>query len=235
MIISMHTRAQQGLSLGMFGQADVRPTDLGVRTLSSPEDQYILRMMVMSPVHGFSIPSELEWLKSTILGCISYQRQRFPLHPFIYITVRSGEVRSETDDLLHVDGFSMRVSHLPEQNYIWSAGGYPTEVLTRRVGIPGDFDPLRHNLHWLLQDKAREEDIKPLRSGHLYVIDPYIAHRRPKVPPGVKRTFFRISFVPIEIQDDTCTRNPAFPAVHYGKIDFRHQLERYPISKFEEQ
>ena len=57
--------------------------------------------------------------------------------------MRSGLVTSITDDEWHVDGFSMRVPQVPEQNYIWS-DVYPTEQLWQRFKIPQTFDPKRH-------------------------------------------------------------------------------------------
>lgn len=146
---------------------------------------------------------------------------------FVYITVRSGPVVSVTDDLWHVDGFSMRVPHPPEQNYIWS-NCHGTEWLDQEFVLPSDFDPMRHNIHQYFQDRARPENIRVLEPHVLYGIDPYVVHRRPQVPAGVFRTFFRISFVPIEIEDDTCTVNPYLPREKpYARKDIRERLARY--------
>jgi len=193
-----------------------------------PDDQYILRMMIKSPKTGgkLIIPSELEWLKSTIETVDVLQGPMFRAHPFAYVTVRSGVVRSTTDDEWHVDGFSMRVPHYPEQNYIWS-DCYPTEYLDQQFVIPEDFDPMKHNIHQYFEDNADPDKIRTMKEKHIAFIDPYVVHRRPKVPEHTKRCFFRISFVPIEIEDDTCTRNPLMEPVHYGREDIRKTLTRY--------
>lgn len=193
-----------------------------------PDDQYILRMLVKSPeTEGkFWIPTELDWLGETIKQSSILQEHAFRPQPYVYVTVRSGIVRSVTDDEWHVDGFSMRVPHVPEQNYIWS-DCYPTEVLDQQFVIPEDFDPLKHNIHTFFQDRADASNIKTLKEKHIAFIDPYIVHRRPTVPVGTKRCFFRISFVPIEIEDDTCTPNPLMPKKVYNRTDIRKTLVRY--------
>lgn len=196
----------------------------------SIEEQYILRMMVRTPGSGgFQIPEELGWLTDAILECDQQQERDGIQNPYVYITVRHGVVKSQTDDLLHVDGFSMRVPHIPEQNYIY-ASREGTEVLEQAIQIPAGFDPTRHNIHHYFQDVAREENIQTLKDKTIYRIDPYVVHRRPVVTTGIVRTFFRISFIPIEIEDDTCTINPLIPRVRpYNRTDIRNQLQRYPV------
>lgn len=202
----------------------------GKRNKPSVDEQYILRMMVGSPnVNGRQIPTELNWLKPLIEACSVFQARKEINNPFIYVTVRHGIVKSVTDDLWHVDGFSMRVPHIPEQNYIY-ASHCGTEVLEQTIQLPEDFDPMRHNIHQYFQDVAKEENVKVLRNNTLYRIDPYVVHRRPKVTEGVMRTFVRISFIPIEIEDDTCTVNPLIPRLKpYNRSDIRNLLQRYPV------
>lgn len=194
-------------------------------SLAAP-DQYVLRMMIKSPeTNDFVIPDELKWLESAILACHKVQCERFVDHPYAYVTVRSGIVTSTTDDLWHVDGFSMRVPHPPEQNYIWT-NVQPTEVLDQVFNLPEDFDPFKHNIHQYFQDHEAGEIIT-LEPERFYMIDPYVVHRRPAVTAGIHRTFVRISFIPIEIEDDTCNQNPLLPRKSYGRSDIRHQLVRY--------
>jgi len=193
-----------------------------------PSDQYILRMMIKRPDDGgFTIPDRLLWLLPTIEMTWRIQSHCFVKHPFCYVTVRCGEVKSVTDDEWHVDGFSMRIPHVPEQNYIWS-DSYSTEVLDQQFIIPDDFDPLKHNLHQFFQDRADLSKVRQLKEKHIAFIDPYIVHRRRNdIPPGTLRCFFRISYVPIEIKDDACTPNPHLPNVAYNSKDYRHSLIRY--------
>jgi len=192
-------------------------------------DQYILRMMVKKPYGKLLIPEELDWLTGAILHC-NYNQKQFNLfeNSFIYITVRNGIVKSINDDEWHVDGFSMRVPHLPEQNYIWS-DIYPTEYAAQSFNIPASFDPLKHNLHWLLQEQVQQKSIQLFDKNQLTLIDPYIVHRRPIVPVGTKRNFFRVSYIPIEIEDDTCMQNLLMEKKVYNKEDIRKSLIKWTL------
>lgn len=212
-----------------FGQPAIPMGILNDLRLPNNE-QHILRMMVRSPTSGgFKIPLELGWLGSVIGALNNIQERHNINNEFVYVTVRHGIVKSVTDDLWHVDGFSMRVPHVTEQNYIW-ASNHPTEMLNQHIELPRDFDPMRHNVHKYFQDVAKEENVITGEAKTLYGIDPYVVHRRPKISTGTQRTFFRISFVPIEILDDTCTINPLIPRLQpYNRGDIRDILERYPV------
>lgn len=166
-------------------------------------------------------------MRDTILDLDEHQKRHALHNAFVYVTVRHGMVTSETDDLWHVDGFSMRVPHVPEQNYI-CASAFPTEYLIKRWSIPKDFDPMRHNLHRYFQQRA-EGPVGIGAPNVIYAIDPYCVHRRPQVPAGTRRTFWRVSFVPIEIEDDTCTPNPLLQTRKYGREDVRKRLVDYPL------
>lgn len=218
--------------LNLVDYADMSsPILMGVNMANFPdEEQHILRMMVRSDESPeFFIPDELKWLKDEILCADSFQKKNNLDNQFVYITVRHGVVTSKTDDEWHVDGFSMRVPHVPEQNYICSIGT-PTEYLDQGFDIPADFDPNIHNLHHLLQDMADETKIKSLTSDEIYMIDPYCVHRRPKVEEGTFRSFYRISFIPIEIEDDSCTQNPLLPVKNYNRTDVRKSLKRFNLN-----
>jgi hypothetical protein len=212
-----------------FGQPAVligRTLDLEV----PKTPQMILRMMIRNPFsQGFQIPKELDWLRTVILACDTVEKTHGVENPYVYVTVRHGIVNTVTDDLWHVDGFSMRMPHVPEHNYIW-ADVHPTEILDQWVTLPHDFDPMRHNIHHYFQDVADESNTCIMRAEHIYAIDPYVIHRRPSIPAGTQRTFFRVSFIPVEIEDDTCHVNPLIPREKpYGREDIRHRLERYPV------
>lgn len=220
----MFSRAKRLLNLKDYAN-HVRPVDCGEIILQSPyARQYVLRMMVRG-LNGTQIvlPFALSWLKNTIEYCDGIQKQHGIHHQFIYVTVRHGLVTSMNDDTWHVDGFSMRYPHLPEQNYIYSnVNG--TEILEQGFNIHPDFDPEKHNIHQYFQDHANGE-VYTLPVNRLFVIDPYIVHRRPQA--SGQRTFVRISFVPIEIEDDTCEKNPLMPSRTYGRKDVRQTLLRH--------
>jgi hypothetical protein len=231
---SIKTRGLQAISLAPFAQSN-EAEHLGYLQLQPPEEkQYILRMLIRRPFQDFKIPTELEWAQPLIEKADAYQRIELQIiQPYCYITVRSGLVESVTDDEWHTDGFSMNITHLPEQNYAWT-NVYPTEFVAKAIQFPNDFSPLKHNVHQYIQDTLTAEPA-PVTAGKpnsVYCFDPYVIHRRPQVPVGSKRTFVRVSFTPIEIVDDNNTQNPLLPVAKYHRDAlkvFRNQLQRYPV------
>lgn len=218
-------RASRLLNLEDYGASISRPERQDV-SIQPPDasSQYVLRMMVRSPEsRGLIIPESLRWLEKTIHECDSIQRFHSLANEYVYVTVRHGPVTSQTDDSWHVDGFSMRTPHVPEQSYIL-ASEFPTEWQDRAFPIPASFDPLRHNIHDYLAKSAVRESARQCLPNQVYAIDPYCVHRRPPQAQAERRTFWRISFVPIEIQDDTCTPNPLLPPKRYNRRDFRTTL-----------
>lgn len=216
------TRAKQLLShKNAFGFAAEECFAADLTNLPTNE-QYVLRMMVRNPANPtLTLPAELEWLRDLIERCNEHQQAMDIHQPYVYVTVRHGIVKSITDDLWHVDGFSMRVPHIPEQNYI-IATNQATEVLEQQIVLPEDFDPFRHNIHQYFQDVANASMVTTPNDSVVYLIDPYVVHRRPAVTVNTWRTFVRISFIPIEIEDDTCTINPLIPRIKpYGRADLQ--------------
>lgn len=202
------------------------PEHLGHLSLIPPaEDQYILRMVVKSPGTLYSIPEELDWIMPMFNRALEHQNQIATNHPFCYVTIRHGLVKSKKDDEWHVDGFSTKVPHTPEQNYIW-ANQDATEYADLNVKIPHDFDPRHHNINHYLEQHVTEA--LKADSNVVYCMDPYILHRRPSSTTGTQRTFVRISFVPIEINDVLNTQNPSMPKLYTTDgLAFRSQLKTY--------
>lgn len=220
-------KANRNLNLQDYANKSVPIPLFSCNDKPDADNQYVLRMLVRSPeTNGFKIPEVLDWLKPTILECDDIQKSNNLNNPYVYVTVRHGEVSSVTDDVWHVDGFSMRVPHLPEQGYFCS-NIYSTEYQDKSFPIPIDFDPFKHNVHDYLASIADEGQTVECSSEVVYAFDPYLVHRRPNVPVGTKRTFWRISFIAIEIEDDSCTQNPLLPIKNYGREDIRRKLVSY--------
>jgi len=194
---------------------------------SSPKDQYILRMCVKHRNGDLKVPQELKWIYPILRAALAHQHNLGVKHPFIYITVRNGCVKSLTDDEWHLDGFSTRVKHKPEQNYIIT-DCYPTQYVSQNYSIDNNLNPLKHNVNFYLEKQVKKESIKTLNPNELYCIDPFILHKRPYVPDQINRKFLRISFTPIEIDDINNTQNPLM-YITYKKngVDFRNSLKAF--------
>lgn len=223
-------RSSELVSLNGFRDAGI-PEEFGYLELQCPEDrQYILRMVVRVEGKEYLFPPQFDWLRPMFDVSLSNQKALGVDHPFCYITVRHGIVNSEADDEWHVDGFSMRIPHVPEQNYVWCSK-VGTEYAYTDVYFPTDFDPLVHNVHTFLERFVSNE-IGTCKEKTVYCLDPYLLHRRPARTNGIFRTFVRVSFVPIEIDDFNNTQNPLLPR-EYNRdgLEYRRTLKTYVWSR----
>ncbi len=222
----MINRTHHNVSTSFFEDCG-SPINIGHLELHCPEDtQYILRMIIRCDGGNYIIPQELDWVMPIISLSIKHQKQIGVDHPFCYVTVRHGLVSSTTDDEWHVDGFSTRIAHTPEQNYIWSNVS-PTEYAENlKVTFPNDFDPLKHNVNTFLEKHITK--INQCDENAVYCCDPYILHRRPTVDTNIRRTFVRVSHVPIEIDDIKNTQNDHLPRLNTKDgVSFRNTLINY--------
>lgn len=229
MFTTPRERALRPVNLFEFDNANL-PGNVGHSMLRPPiEEQHILRMIIKLPHESFKVPKELQWTADMVMAAVIHQKTKIGVaHPFVYLTVRHGLVVSETDDEWHTDGFSTKITHLPEQNYIW-VDTEPTEYTNQHFYVPQDFNPLKHNLHKWLAQQVESNYVQLLRPCCIFCLDPYVVHRRPPSTKGMKRTFVRVSFVPVEIMDDANTPNPLIPMRKYGRdgITIRNNLTNY--------
>jgi hypothetical protein len=227
---NIEANSRTAVNLAAFNQHNY-PMVVDRLELTRPKErQYVLRMPIRRYYSGFWIPKELEWCWPLIQVGFEHQKLIKINHAFAYLTVRSGIVDSQTDDEWHTDGFSTRITHLPEQNYIWS-DTYPTEYVVKPIQFPCDFNPLRHNVHKYVQSMLVIGATKcwSVWSNCVYCLDPYVIHRRPKEAKGKQRTFVRLSFTPIEILDKNNTPNPLLPVPSTDRdgVEIRNELEEY--------
>lgn len=224
-------RAFHALSLNQYNKINI-PDDLGefeIKNIPS-EKIYVLRMLIKKPFEDIKIPENLIWITPFIDYENNYQNNILNIkQPFLYLTIRSGIVSSVNDDVWHVDGFSLNITHLPEQNYIW-VNNNPTEYIEGKFKIPSDFNYKKHNIHLFFQDNiTKNHIIKKFSEKHIYCLDPYIIHKRPFIEKNTNRTFIRLSFTPIEINDINNTKNHLLFTDYKrdGLKDFRDDLIRY--------
>lgn len=226
-------RARENLGLKFYDSPNFSER-VGQVALTPPaEKQYVLRCPIKVPGSELLLPGDMEWTRDFIDRSLAYQRQVVGVdQPYTYLTIRHGLVESVTDDEWHVDGFSVKIPHIPEQNYVW-VDHTPTEEVAFGLNFPDDFDPMVHNLHQFIQDTISEDAaIRTLDAETIYAMDPYVFHRRPEVLRNIVRTFLRLSCTPIPIDDINNHINPAFGVIitnNDGIVDFRDHLLRYPL------
>lgn len=228
---SISDRAFTALNLKQYNNLNM-PDCLGKMELDVPnEDYYILRMLIKNSLGEYKIPKELSWVTPLIARSLHHQDSISVAHSFCYLTIRTKAAR--TSDAWHVDGFSTKITHVPEQNYVW-VNKDPTLVATRKFKFPDKFNSRKHNIHQFFQERISDDDfedkgyIYPIEKLNVYCMDPYIIHKRPAyVSEG--RMFIRVSHTPIEINDVNNTLNPLIPTNYTrdGIKDFRNTLERF--------
>ena len=229
---SIKKRAKIALNLKTFNN-DCNLPELVRKSINlniPSEEVYILRMLIKKPFEKIKLPVSLGWVYPLIDASVHHQGKMDITQPFIYLTIRSNCRQSRNNDTWHVDGFSTSITHLPEQNYCW-ANKYPTEFIAKRIKFPKEFNPLKHNIHSYIQknisSEYEKENLISTSPNSLYCFDPYVIHRRPNnIPEKENRTFIRISFTPIEINDINNSFNPLIPTNYTrdGVKEFRNKL-----------
>ena len=195
----------------------------GTAELTCPHNtQAVLRMLVRYRDNELQLPEELEWVRPLVEATDRVMADNGLTMPFTYVTIRHNFETDHTDEDWHVDGFSMRVSHIPEQNFLWSNTG-GTLFTGSKVLVAPNFNPMKHNINTSVSFIKNSADVSTAPNG-VYSFDPYVFHRAPPYM-GVGRTFVRVSYVPIEIDDVNNTPNPLLPRVVTQKgVEFRNTL-----------
>jgi len=225
---NLRDRAYNALNLRQYSELNV-VDELGPLNLVVPsERQYVLRILIKRTFGEFQIPTELEWVRPFINTTKAHQDRIGVKQPFVYLTVRNGLVESVTDDEWHVDGFSQTITHLPEQNYLWT-DVLPTEYIEKTFNFPDNFDSAKHNVHDFFQRRITTDEVLTMKAKNVYGFDPYVIHRRPKISAGTQRCFLRVSYTPIEIEDINNTFNDLLPTAYVrdGVKAFRDKLVSY--------
>lgn len=225
------SRFHDNLSQKKYGHVCPAPTWVGELDLEVPKnEQFVIRMLVsLDGGRSIQMPSSLDWILPIVKYGIVHQSKIKTGNSFVYVTVRHGMVATKTDDEWHVDGFSARFPHRPEQNYVWCDKS-PTEWWNKKIELPEDFDGLKHNIHWYFQSQIKNnKHIKKVNPKTVYCFDPYVVHRRNPRTKNIKRTFIRVSFLPILVADRNNTFNPHIPLRFCadGVKEFRDNLTRY--------
>jgi hypothetical protein len=86
-------------------------------------------------------------------------------------------------------------------------------------------DEAKHNFFLEFDRQAKEANFYSALPNHLYLIDPYMVHRTPKLEKETDRVFIRITYTSSELEHPKNTTNPLFDKRDYPKrIDIRENL-----------
>lgn len=193
------------------------------------EEQWVLRMLVRPKYGQWVIPPELEHLRKTLYALSLYDLMTTGItNSWCYVTVRHGPPTCTTDDEWHLDGASLRVELISERNYVWY-NHTPMQWIEGTVDFPEDFDPVKQHLFSHMAAQLQDAPIQEAPANQWYRLSPMCLHRRNPKVPNHRRTFYRVSFIDIEVRDEAATQNPLLPTEAYGRNpvqSFRNNLLR---------
>lgn len=222
----------------MFNQFSIRkycfprfPIDMGKVSLPEENVPNVLRLPIKMAGEEVKIPKEIMAWKPLIDRILQYevvinrQYEKF----FVHVTIDTSYVNvGEYHRFPGYHGDGLQGAKFPvkltcEHSYIVVTDP-PTEVCLQPFFLD-HLDPAKHNLFTEMDKQALPENTYKLLSNHLYLFDPYVVHRTPKINSPINRTFFRLTVTPAELMVPKNTINPMFkPPIYPAKIDVRDIL-----------
>ncbi len=214
------------------------PIDLGLIDdasidLDDSDPINVLRLPLKFPKTDYRLPLEILELESLIRKVADYESFINKEHDscFCHITydlstVKSGEYHRFPG--FHGDGLQgtkLTPKIKIEHSYIITSSP-PTEFCLQPFFLK-HLDESKHNFFLEFDKQAKKTNIYKSLPNHLYLIDPYMVHRTPKIKHDVTRVFIRITYSFTELQHPKNTINPLFNGQEYNKrIDIRENLTK---------
>lgn len=197
--------------------------------LPPENEQWVLRMLVRPKYGDWIIPPALKYLEPQIKALALFDEQTTGIsNSWCYVTVRHGPPTCQNDDEWHLDGASLRVELISERNYVWY-NHTAMQYKTGSVNFPVDFDANKHHLFTHIAKELEDRPIYHAPPDTWWRLSPRCLHRRNPEVPNISRTFYRISFIDIEVRDEAATQNPLLRTEAWGRNpvqSFRNQLTR---------
>ena len=211
------------------------PIDMGLSAPIHGGSPNVLRMPLKFPGTGYRVPRAMEALLPLIQRVAEYEkflctdRHVNSDATFCHITsdfsnVDVGEYHRYPG--FHGDGIQgtkLTPKVYVEHSYIITSTP-PTEFCLQPFFLK-HLDEAKHNYFLEFDRQAKEVNVYGSIPYHLYLIDPYMVHRTPKIKRRTSRWFLRITYAFTELQHPKNTINPLFAGQEYDKrIDIRENL-----------
>lgn len=212
------------------------PVDIGVTSIKMDETPLrILRTPIKRAGDlNLYIPQELERFVSLLKHVLETEliANDDYLNSHGHITVEHTYIEKNNVQRVpgwHVDGFqgARQHTHSSEHSYLWCSI-QPAEFCIQPFFI-NHIDSARHSVFAEFERQAQDINVFSGLANHIYLIDPYIVHRSTPMKESNWRTFVRITFSDIELEDPMNTVNKMIPlAQNYeSRIDHRDRLYIY--------
>jgi hypothetical protein len=212
------------------------PIDMGWTDVSEWDDckVNVLRMPLKFPGTPYRIPRELSALMPLIKRAAEYESFINKKHDrcFCHLTFD----RSVVDAGLYhrypgfhgdgIQGTKLTPKVTVEHSYILATKP-PTEYCLQSFFLK-HLDEAKHNYFLEFDKQAKECNMFGSLPNHLYLIDPYMVHRTPKIEEKTERIFARLTYAFTELQHPKNTINPLFLGQKYNKrVDIRENLCKF--------
>lgn len=219
------------------------PIDMGLVMdagidLNPMEPINVLRMPVKFPGSNYRLPIELAELGPLLERVAEYESFINKNHDYCFChmtydlsTIKAGEHHRFPG--FHGDGIQgtkLTPKVNVEHSYILTSSP-PTEFCLQPFFLK-HLDEAKHNYFLEFDKQAKKTNLYGTIPNHLYLIDPYMVHRTPKIKRDVTRLFLRITYAFTELQHPKNTNNPLFEGQEYYKrIDIRNNLmpNEFPV------
>jgi hypothetical protein len=211
------------------------PIDMGLVELPQEKPPNVLRMPLKFPGSIYKIPADLAPLFGLIQRVAEYEKflcldkHIDPEATFCHITYDNSDVPAGEHHRypgFHGDGIQgtkLTPKVWVEHSYILTTQP-PTEFCLQPFFLK-HLDQAKHNFFLEFDRQAKKQNVYGSLPNHLYLIDPYMVHRTPKIKRAVNRTFIRITYAFTELQHPKNTVNPLFTGQQYHKrVDIRENL-----------
>jgi hypothetical protein len=215
------------------------PIDMGY-TIVEDCSVNVLRTPIKFPNSEYRIPRQLEVLFPLIQRVAEYEKFINAKHDdcFCHITYDKSSVNAgeyHRFPCFHPDGLQgfgrdesfnntkpIEKTNV-EHSYI-IVSEPPTEFCLQPFFVK-HLDESKHNFFLEFDRQAKEANIYGSLPNHLYLIDPYMIHRSPKIRSACERVFVRITYTFTELTHPKNTINPLFDGQQYNnRIDIRENL-----------
>lgn len=207
------------------------PIDMGLMIIDKKDIPNVLRMPIKFPQSDYMLPYNMKPLQELISRAAEYESFINPKHDecFCHLTfdnsvVEPGEYHRYPG--FHGDGIQgtkITPKVKAEHSYIMTSDP-PTEFCLQPFFLK-HLDESKHNFFLEFDRQAKDVNIYQSLANHLYLIDPYMVHRTPKITKKIERFFIRITYAFTELQHPKNTVNPFFVGQKYDKrIDIREHL-----------
>lgn len=216
------------------------PIDMGLVDADMREDcpVNVLRMPLKYPGTSYFVPEEIKPIEGLIKRVAEYEKFINKEHDncFCHVTYDRSVVKADEYHRFpgfHGDGIQgtkLTPKVNVEHSYILTTSP-PTEFCLQPFFLK-HLDESKHNYFKEFDKQAHEVNVRGTLPNHLYLIDPYMVHRTPKITEDCSRVFIRITYAFTELEHPKNTINPHFEGQVFEKrIDIRQNLceNEFPV------